>query len=109
LIQGQAATTLTDERDGFQPSRFVPAMLDTAPIRVLLFARYADLLGLTEVELPLPDPATVGGVVAEMRLRPGGAGLPPTLLVAVNARQASLDSAVRPGDEVALLPPMAGG
>lgn len=84
-------------------------MPDSPPIRVLLFARYADLLGTTELVLGVPDPATVGGVVAAVRSRPGGAGLPPILLVAVNARQATLDTPVGPGDEVALLPPMAGG
>jgi molybdopterin converting factor subunit 1 len=84
-------------------------MPDSPRIRVLLFARYAELLGKTELAVDLPDPATVGAVVAAVRSWPGGAGLPQALLVAVNARQSSLDTLLRPGDEVALLPPMAGG
>jgi len=84
-------------------------MPDPSVLRVLLFARYAELLGAAELALPVPDPATVGAVVAAVRARPGGSSLPPTPLVAVNARQAGLDTPVRGGDEVAILPPMAGG
>jgi molybdopterin converting factor small subunit len=40
---------------------------------------------------------------------PGGARLPERPLVAVNRRHARLDAVLVEGDEVALLPPMAGG
>lgn len=78
-------------------------------IRVLAFARYAELLGTGHLDLLLPDPPTVAGVLAEVRQLPGGAQLPVRILVALNARQARLGDAVAAGDELALLPPMAGG
>jgi len=84
-------------------------MPDTNSLTVLLFARYAELLGAAELRLPMPVPATVAGLVLHLRGVQGGAELPERLLVAVNARQVGLDQALQPGDEVALLPPMAGG
>jgi molybdopterin converting factor small subunit len=84
-------------------------MPDSSSLTVLLFARYADVIGAATLPLPVPDPATVGAVVARLRRMPGGEALPATPLVAVNARQAHLSDPVRAGDEVALLPPMSGG
>lgn len=79
------------------------------PVRILLFARYAELLGRETVELPLSEPSSVGEIVARLRELPGGAELPPRPLCALNLRQVAADAAVSPGDELALLPPMAGG
>ncbi|MDZ4673923.1 MAG: MoaD/ThiS family protein [Gemmatimonadota bacterium] len=84
-------------------------MPDTPSLTVLLFARYAELFGAAELRLALPQPATVAGVVEALRILPGGAALPLNPLVAVNARQARSDQPVSAGDELALLPPMAGG
>ncbi len=78
-------------------------------VRVLLFARYADLIGYGEVSVPLPEPPTVGRVIQAVRSLPGGRALPERPLVAVNARQARDTDPVVAGDEVAFLPPMAGG
>lgn len=84
-------------------------MADSPPVQVLLFARYAELLGSGRLTLPLPAPATVAAVVSAVRGLPGGSALPLHPLVAVNARQALESDPVQGGDEVALLPPMAGG
>ncbi len=79
-------------------------------IRVLLFATYADLAGRESVDLQLTVPATVGDVLRQLRaVLPGTKGIPERPLVAVNQVHARLDSPVQDGDEVALLPPMAGG
>jgi molybdopterin synthase catalytic subunit len=79
-------------------------------VRVLLFAIYADLAGRESVELSLAAPATVGDLLRQLRIAvPGAARIPARPLVAVNQVHAGLDSPVRDGDEVALLPPMAGG
>jgi molybdopterin synthase sulfur carrier subunit len=78
-------------------------------IRVLLFARYAELLGADRVDLALSAPVTVGDVLDRVRTLPGGSALPRTMLCAVNLRQATHSDLVSPGDEVALLPPLAGG
>lgn len=79
------------------------------PIRVLLFARYAELVGRAHLELAGGTSPTVAGVVEHIRALEGGSRIPAAPLVAVNMRQATLDTPVRPGDEIALLPPLAGG
>ena len=79
-------------------------------IRLKFFARYAELVGREDLELPLPAPATVEEVVRRVRaVVPGAAQLPERPLTAVNLRHVRLDAPVRDGDEVAFLPPLAGG
>ena len=78
-------------------------------VTVLLFASYADALGASSLAMELPYQSTVGDVISSIRARPGAERLPPTPLVAVNERYASVDSVVREGDEIALIPPVAGG
>lgn len=76
---------------------------------VLLFARYADELGGESVTVTLPAAATAADVLAAVRALPGAERLPPAPIVAVNQRYALPGDPVRPGDEVALIPPVAGG
>lgn len=79
-------------------------------VRVLLFALYADLLGRSSVDIPVASPATVADVLRELKNHLPGAGrLPEHPLVAVNQVHARLDTLLAEGDELALLPPMAGG
>ena len=86
---------------------FVFGMRFTVP--VLLFARYADELGAESVNIALASPATAGDVLSAVLALPGGERLPRAPMVAVNLRYAALGDAVNPGDEVALIPPVAGG
>jgi molybdopterin converting factor subunit 1 len=78
-------------------------------VTVLLFASYADALGASTLSVDLPAEATVADVLADLMGRPGAERLPSSPLVAVNQRYASATSAVRAGDEVAVIPPVAGG
>jgi molybdopterin converting factor subunit 1 len=78
-------------------------------VTALLFASYAEALGRDHVELVLPERATVGEVVAQLRSMPGGGVLPASPLVAVNLTYARVDEHVHSGDEVAIIPPVAGG
>jgi len=78
-------------------------------IRVQVFARYAELLGADHIDLPAEGVATVADVLSRIRTLPGGAAIGDSTLVAVNLKQASSDGRVVPGDEVAILPPLAGG
>ena len=82
-----------------------------APISftILLFARYAELLGSARLEASLPAGATVRDAVEWLRTRPGGERLPVALLVARNMTQCSSDTPIAAGDELALLPPLSGG
>ena len=95
------------------PTDNAPVIDPTPPagirVSLLLFARYAELIGTDRLDLNLPPGATVGSVVSLVRARSGGDALPSALLVARNMVRVDDDEPLRDGDEVALLPPMAGG
>ena len=78
-------------------------------IHVLLFARYAEVLGTDAITLELPARATVADLVEALRRVPGGNALPPRPLCAVNLVQVTATTPLAAGDEVAVLPPLAGG
>ena len=78
-------------------------------VTVLLFASYADALGTSSLSLDLPTEATVADVLADLRRRPGADRLPPAPLVAVNQQYARLSTRLQANDEVAIIPPVAGG
>jgi molybdopterin converting factor subunit 1 len=78
-------------------------------VTVLLFASYADAVGRTSMELELRSGATVHDVIEHVRGIGSDTPLPPAPMVAVNEAYASRDRALRDGDEVALIPPVAGG
>ena len=79
-------------------------------VRLLFFAVYRDLAGSAALELDVPAGTTGSAVVSALRARGGGlARLPAQPLIAVNQAYATLDTELVEGDEVALLPPVAGG
>jgi molybdopterin converting factor small subunit len=79
-------------------------------IRFLLFALYRDLAGASELELDVRDGADARAAVAQLRARDSRlATLPPRPVIAINQEYAGLDVILRDGDELALLPPVAGG
>lgn len=81
-----------------------------ATVRLRFFARYAEILGREEGTLAVDLPATVGDVVRRLRETwPEAHALPERPLAARNLRHAPLDAAVADGDEIAFLPPLAGG
>ena len=78
-------------------------------VTVQLFASYADLLGAPTVELPLTPGTTVKDLLQRLRSLPGASSLPPAPRVAVNRSFATSDQLIEPSDEIALIPPVAGG
>jgi molybdopterin converting factor small subunit len=78
-------------------------------VGIRLFASYADALGTRTLNVTLPEGARVRDALEYVRALPGAEQLPPAPLTAVNAEYAPLDHALAPGDEVALIPPVAGG
>jgi molybdopterin converting factor small subunit len=78
-------------------------------VTALLFASYADALGLPRVELTLPAGATVRDALERLRGLPGGGTIPASPLVAINLAYARGDAALAAGDELAVIPPVAGG
>lgn len=77
-------------------------------VTALLFASYAEAYGSAEVPLRLRAGSTVADAVDAIRSKAPSA-IPPTPLVAVNERYASLHDQLSEGDEIALIPPVAGG
>jgi len=79
-------------------------------VRCRLFARYAEITGMTEVTLELPRSSTVAYAVRLLRARaPGASQMPARPLVALNQTQALPEEQLHDGDELAFLPPIAGG
>jgi len=79
-------------------------------VNVLFFASYSDLAGRESAEVIVGSPATVGDVVRQARaMFPGAERIPERPLVALNQTHSKLATPVADGDELALLPPMAGG
>jgi molybdopterin synthase sulfur carrier subunit len=77
-------------------------------VRVLLFASWADALGARSVDLDLADDATAADVLSALDARSAGAKLPRPAL-AVNRCIVPWHSRIAVGDEVAVIPPVAGG
>lgn len=78
-------------------------------VRVLFFALYRDLAGTPELYIDLSPGATAAELVADLRSRAGLGRLPRSPVVAVNRDLSDLSATLSEGDEVALLPPVAGG
>lgn len=78
-------------------------------VQLLLFASYAEAFGRGEIALELPGGATAADALAAIRSRPGAERLPPRPMIAVNQSYARPEQPLADGDEVALIPPVAGG
>lgn len=78
-------------------------------VTVLLFASYADALGKSSIELDVAPGSTVRDILGTLATMPGGDRLPPRPLVAVNETYANVSTELRGGEEVAVIPPVAGG
>lgn len=76
---------------------------------LLLFAAHAERLGRTELPVELPAGATVLDLRHWLRDAGHEALLAGQLRVAVNQAMADDGCVLRSGDEVALIPPVAGG
>ncbi len=74
------------------------------PIQVKFFASLREQLGRSVTEI-----AAVDTVAEAWQQATDGEPLPERILVAVNLDYATLDSAVKDGDEVAFFPPVTGG
>jgi MoaE-MoaD fusion protein len=79
-------------------------------VRVRLFGGLVERAGVTEETVSLDEDGTAGQVLdAVARRHPSFEGIAPSLQVAVNLEVVPAEHRVRADDEVALLPPVAGG
>lgn len=89
---------------------FLPDLSDLFSVHALFFAAYRDLVGVGSLSVELPSGATVADLVGELRGR--GApfdALPAEPAVAVNRTYAFPHEVLSSDDEVAFIPPVAGG
>src|ERR1700756_4559473 len=79
-------------------------------IRVLFFGVLKELVGRSSETIELPEGATVEAVLHYYsRQAPRLEAMLPSLALSVNQEYSRGDWVLRPGDEVALLPPVSGG
>jgi molybdopterin converting factor small subunit len=57
----------------------------------------------------IPPGSTVRDILSKLAAMPGGDRLPPKPLVAINEEYASASTELHGGEEVAVIPPVAGG
>jgi molybdopterin synthase catalytic subunit len=74
-------------------------------VRVRLFAGLRDRAGAEEIELELPDGASVGDALVQLAHVSDGI----KVVMAVNREYADADVRLHPDDELALIPPVSGG
>ena len=84
-------------------------MTDRMPLRVLLFGVYRERAGAPAIEIELPSGARVDDLLAGIRKLPELRDLSGRVAVAVNRRYADGDRLLGPDDEIAIIPPVAGG
>ena len=78
-------------------------------VQLLLFASYADAFGTSRLEVSVPEGTSVSSLIAKVGALAKGRSLPPHPLVAINQSYAAPADVIHAGDEVALIPPVAGG
>lgn len=78
-------------------------------VTVQFFASYADRLGRSATDITLPEGSTVADMLRCIGELPGAAQLPPHPMVAVNLTYAAPATVLHRGDEIAVIPPVAGG
>jgi molybdopterin converting factor subunit 1 len=79
-------------------------------VTVLLFARLREVVGQGQVALELPDGSdTAAAYAALVTVAPGLAPMRSKVRCAVRGEYATWETVLSEGDEVALIPPTAGG
>jgi len=78
-------------------------------LTVQLFASYAELFGGPIIQVPFETGGTVADLVHSIRSMPAGRSLPATPRIAVNRKFAPPTQLLSNSDEIAVIPPVAGG
>jgi molybdopterin synthase catalytic subunit/molybdopterin converting factor small subunit len=79
-------------------------------VRVLFFGMLKDFAGRESDLLSMPDDCTLADVLSHYQaLIPQLQGLAASIAMSINQEYAGADAKLKPGDEIALLPPVSGG
>jgi molybdopterin converting factor subunit 1 len=78
-------------------------------VTVQLFASYAESFGTTAIEISITAGMSVSDLIQQVRALPGSEIVRDSARVAVNRQFAFPDQLIDSGDEIALIPPVAGG
>ncbi len=78
-------------------------------VTVLFFAVCRDFAGTDQAEFELPDGSSVAQLIQAVSDRMGADSVPGNVAVAVNQEYAPHSKILEDGDEVAIIPPVAGG
>jgi len=79
-------------------------------LNVRLFATLKERAGASQVSLEVNEPACVSDILAALTEKhPAIAPSLQSILVSVNREYAERSQPIRPGDEIALFPPVSGG
>jgi molybdopterin synthase catalytic subunit len=97
-----------EQEQGHEPDHDAGAPAGHHTMGVLLFAGLAELAGCARLEFGAPWPATVSQLRDRLATESAALGRA-TFRIAVNQRYASEDETLKPGDEIALIPPVSGG
>lgn len=82
----------------------------SASVRLLTFAGVRDVIGAAEVDVPLDAPCSAAELLDRVcLLYPGLAPYRKALRLAVNGSYVAWSDPIVAGDEVAVIPPVAGG
>jgi molybdopterin converting factor subunit 1 len=91
-------------------NRPVAPTAQTIRVRVLFFGRLKDVAGLAEQASEVAEGATIEALFADLVKCNGElARFRPALVASRNQEFAAWSTPLRPGDEIAFLPPVSGG
>jgi molybdopterin converting factor subunit 1 len=83
---------------------------ETMKVRVQFFAQLRDLIGMRELELELPDGATVRDLLKELYAkRPALRAHDKSILIGAGLEFVDRNYKLNPGEEIAIMPPVQGG
>lgn len=84
--------------------------MSSQEVKVLVFGELQDIIGAAHVHVAMPPASRLADLLVLLESRyPGLVTHRQRMACAVNARWSDAATALQPGDEVALLPPVSGG
>ncbi len=79
-------------------------------VRVQLFSHLRDAAGIPELDLELPDGATVADLLRQLyALKPALRSWDSSILIGAGVEFVDRDHVVHPGEQIAIMPPVQGG